>query len=41
MKECKEVRRRFEELRVDKEEILRKLWGEDLNETKGRILRKF
>jgi len=42
MKKCKEVRIRFEELGVDKQEILKKLWGEeDLNETKGKVLRKF
>lgn len=41
MKKCKEVRIRFEELGVDKQEILKKLWGEeDLNETKGKVLRK-
>lgn len=41
MKKCKEVRIRFEELGIDKQEILKKLWGEeDLNETKGKVLRK-
>lgn len=39
MKKCQKVREWFVELGNDKERIINRLWEEDLNRTKGKILR--
>lgn len=36
----KEVAKSFEELEMDNDEIIRKIWGEDLDELKERVLKK-
>ena len=40
IKECEKTRGSFEELRKDKNEIVRNLWEEDLSELKGKALIK-
>lgn len=41
VKECKEMSGRFEELGVNKDGILRKLWGENVGKIKGKVLKRF
>lgn len=41
VKECKEMNGRFGELGVNKDGILRKLWGENVGKIKGKVLKKF
>ena len=40
VEECLEIRERFTKLGKDKEEILRRLYDENLDEVKGEIIRK-
>ncbi|KYQ60725.1 hypothetical protein ALC60_00216 [Trachymyrmex zeteki] len=40
VKECKEVSGCFEELGIDNDEIIKKVWDEDLGESKGKALKK-
>jgi len=39
--ECKEVRKRFRELSSYKEERLARMWSDDLDREKGKVLKSF
>jgi len=40
VKECREIKDWFVDLRKDKEEIINKIWTENLKGSKGKVLRR-